>query len=306
MTQPPYDPPDHPAAPPPFHPGTPVGFDQPRRRRPRPWIFAVTGGIVAMLIAAVALGVIVRTASGQGYDDLGGGLTGFRPEPTPSSSMVSISTLPFDEAVRVINNDVQGFWQRQFEASGRTYTPARFVIFSQQVSTGCGAAAAATGPFYCSGDNTVYLDRTFFTQLSTRFKAPGDFAEAYVLAHEIGHHIQDLLGITQEVATFEQSNPDEVNAVSVRVELQADCFAGVWAAGARNNGQLEAGDLDEALKAASAVGDDTLQEQATGMVRPDQFTHGTSKQRVTWFRRGFDNGDTAKCDSLSADDLNNP
>ncbi len=259
-----------------------------------------------MVIAAVVFGVIVRTASGQGYDDLGGGLTGFRPEPTPSTTMVSISTLPFDQAVDVINNDVQGFWARQFAASGRTYTPARFIVFSQQTSTGCGQAAASMGPFYCSADDTVYLDRAFFDQLSTRFKAPGDFAEAYVLAHEMGHHIQDLLGITAEVAQFEQSNPDETNAVSVRVELQADCFAGVWAAGARDNGQLEAGDLQEALKAASAVGDDTLQKEATGMVRPDQFTHGTSAQRVLWFSRGFKNGEVAQCDTLSANDLDSP
>ena len=186
--------------------------------------------------------------------------------------------------------------------SGKVYTRPKLVLFSGQVQSACGFASSASGPFYCPGDQKVYIDLTFYRQLATEFGAPGDFARAYVIAHEVGHHVQNLLGITDSAAQAERrAGRVGANQVSVQIELQADCFAGVWAEQANAARKiLEPGDLEEGLKAASSVGDDTLQRRTQGTVVPDSFTHGTSAQRVRWFRRGFESGKIDSCDTFSA------
>jgi uncharacterized protein len=188
--------------------------------------------------------------------------------------------------------------------AGQQYPPATLVLFSDTVASACGNASSASGPFYCPADSKVYIDTAFFNELKTRFGAPGDFAQAYVIAHEVGHHIQNLVGIAEQVAKLRRQLPEaEYNVYQVKMELQADCFAGVWgfyAASWKN--QLEPGDLQEALNAANAIGDDRLQKQARGYVVPDSFTHGTSEQRMRWFKRGFDSGDPAQCDSFAVRD----
>jgi uncharacterized protein len=209
---------------------------------------------------------------------------------------------PQVDFVRAILGETEDVWGAYFKNMGKTYVPPKLVLFSGQVSSACGLASAASGPFYCPGDQKVYIDLTFFQQLATEFGAPGDFARAYVIAHEVGHHVQNQLGITDKAAQSEQSaGRTGANHVSVQVELQADCFAGVWAAQANNARKiLEPGDLESGLKAASSVGDDTLQKRQQGTVVPDSFTHGTSAQRVGWFRRGFDSGKIDNCNTFSA------
>lgn len=192
-------------------------------------------------------------------------------------------------------------WSALFQAAGKTYQPPTLVLFKGAAQSACGLGQAAMGPFYCPGDRKVYIDLDFFRELSERFQAPGDFAQAYVIAHEVGHHVQNLLGVSAQVQSRRQAVDEaEGNALSVRLELQADCYAGVWAnrteAAARI---LETGDVEEGLAAASAIGDDRLQKQARGHVTPDSFTHGSSAQRVQWFRRGLESGDPAACDTFS-------
>jgi predicted metalloprotease len=189
-----------------------------------------------------------------------------------------------------------------FAQMNREYRPPKLVLFRSAVQSACGMAGSAVGPFYCPPDRKVYLDLDFFRALSQRFRAPGDFAQAYVIAHEVGHHVQALLGVTDRVAaTRERVSREEANALSVRVELQADCFAGVWAHHANANRQLlEEGDLEEGLRAAAAIGDDRLQGQTQGRVVPESFTHGTSEQRSRWFKRGFDTGEPRRCDTFGA------
>lgn len=185
------------------------------------------------------------------------------------------------------------------EQTGVQYEAPKLRRFYGQVETGCGGASAASGPFYCPADRKVYLDTSFFDELSQRFGAPGDFAKAYVIAHEIGHHVQNLLGISDKVtAAQERASRSQANALSVRLELQADCFAGVW--GKANAAILDPGDVEQALTAATAIGDDRLQQQAQGTVVPDSFTHGTSAQRVHWLKRGLDTGLVSNCDTFSA------
>lgn len=210
-----------------------------------------------------------------------------------------------DEArafVATVLADTEDTWKEIFAASGKTYPEPTLTLFTDRVASGCGSASAATGPFYCPSDQNVYIDLGFFAQLQERFGAPGDFAEAYVIAHEIGHHVQNVLGILPEVHKRQAALGEaEANALSVKTELQADCFAGVWANHTQQEGLLEAGDIDEALTAAAAVGDDKLQQEGQGYVVPDSFTHGTSEQRATWFRRGFDKGDINGCDTFGGD-----
>jgi predicted metalloprotease len=197
--------------------------------------------------------------------------------------------------------DTEDTWNAIFAASGQRYQEPRLVLFSNRVASACGTASSAVGPFYCPGDNQVYLDLVFFRDLKQQLGAPGDFAQAYVIAHEVGHHVQNLMGISQKVrAAGAGKNPRQVNDLSVRQELQADCFAGVWGHNANNQQLLDEGDLQEALTAAAAIGDDRLQHRAGQDVVPDSFTHGTSEQRMTWFKRGFDSGDVGQCDSFSA------
>ncbi|TLX14066.1 neutral zinc metallopeptidase [Rhizobium sp. MHM7A] len=202
--------------------------------------------------------------------------------------------------MRTVLAETEDTWNGIFQARGQTYEEPRLVLFSDHTQSACGFASAATGPFYCPGDRKVYLDTTFFKELSDRFGASGDFAEAYVVAHEVGHHVQNLLGILPKFNQARQRmSEEEANKMSVRVELQADCFAGIWGKYTQQKGLLEAGDLEEALNAAQQIGDDTLQKRSQGYVVPESFNHGTSAQRARWFKRGFDSGQLTACDTFS-------
>ena len=225
------------------------------------------------------------------------------------STEISMSTEPLQETaeekelvdfVSVILADTEDTWHTLFQQMGKTYREPRLVLFRDSVKSACGMAQSAVGPFYCPGDEQVYIDLGFFSQLKNRFNAPGDFAQAYVIAHEVGHHIQNLLGISRKVhAARKKLSISDSNKLSVRQELQADCFAGVWANHADSTKQLlEAGDIEEGLRAASAIGDDTLQKQSRGYVSPDSFTHGSSAQRVKWFKIGLATGDMGSCDTF--------
>ncbi len=202
--------------------------------------------------------------------------------------------------VSVILGDTEDTWHDLFQQSGREYEEPILVLFSRAVDSACGFAHAAVGPFYCPADQKLYIDLSFYDDLRSRFHAPGDFAQAYVIAHEVGHHVQNLLGFSQRIAEAQRdATEEEANRLSVRLELQADCLAGVWAHHAqRARGILEAGDVDEGLRAASAIGDDRLQMRSRGYVTPESFTHGTSEQRVHWFRRGLDHGEIDQCNTL--------
>jgi uncharacterized protein len=202
---------------------------------------------------------------------------------------------------KYVFNDVQATWERTFQAQGRPYEHAKLVLYRGGVDTACGAASSAVGPFYCPADQYVYLDLSFYRDMERRLQAGGDFAWAYVIAHELGHHIQQQLGISAQVDEIRRTDPDRANEASVRLELQADCYAGVWARSVFD--QLEPGDLDEAFTASEAVGDDRLQQQAGRRVNPDTFTHGSSAQRRAWFERGQARGEPADCDTFSADEL---
>jgi hypothetical protein len=203
--------------------------------------------------------------------------------------------------ISVILADTEETWSTLFRQKGKTYQEPRLVLFRDAVKSACGMALSAMGPFYCPGDHQVYIDLGFYDQLKNRFKAPGDFAQAYVIAHEIGHHVQTLLGISSKVQTVQSKlSKAEGNKLSVRQELQADCLAGVWANHANSTRELlEAGDIEEGLAAASAIGDDTLQKQSQGYVRPDSFTHGSAEQRVKWFKIGFESGGMDDCDTFN-------
>ena len=207
--------------------------------------------------------------------------------------------------VSVVLADTEDVWRERFRALGRTYEEPKLVLYSHTVHSACGMASAASGPFYCPNDQKAYLDLSFFEDMQNRFQVAGDFAQAYVIAHEIGHHVQNELGILGRAhAERARSDQRRSNAISVRIELQADCFAGVWAHHAERTRQiLEQGDIEEAMNAASAVGDDRLQRQARGTVVPDAFTHGSSAQRVGWFKRGFNSGELKSCDTFAAEQL---
>jgi predicted metalloprotease len=209
---------------------------------------------------------------------------------------------PQVDFVRAILGSTEETWGAYFKTMGKTYTPPQLVLFSHQVRSACGFASSASGPFYCPGDQKVYIDLSFYRQLATQFGAPGEFARAYVIAHEVGHHVQYLQGITDKAAQAEESaGKVGANHISVEIELQADCFAGVWAQQANQARKiLEPGDLEQGLAAASSVGDDTLQKREQGTVVPDSFTHGTSAQRVRWFRRGFEAGKIENCNTFNA------
>jgi predicted metalloprotease len=196
--------------------------------------------------------------------------------------------------------DIQTFWKQEFARSGRPYAPAAVVVFRRAAQSGCGPASSQTGPFYCPLDHTIYLDPGFFRQLAIEFRAPGDFADAYVVAHELGHHVQTLTGITQEVDQARAAEPSLNNALSVPLELQADCLAGVWGHSTYDRGLIDRGDLDEALRAAAAVGDDRIQQRTIGRVVPEAWTHGSSAQRRSWFLRGFEAGDPNACNTFAA------
>lgn len=206
--------------------------------------------------------------------------------------------------VGVVLAKSEDVWQEVFRQNGRQYRDPTLVLFEDRVDSACGMAGAAVGPFYCPGDEKVYIDLSFYEALRRRFNAPGDFAQAYVVAHEVGHHVQKLLGISERVEAMQSRVSEaQANQLSVRLELQADFFAGVFARYVQNQGMLEAGDVEEALQAASAVGDDRIQRQTTGYVVPDSFTHGTSEQRLRWFKKGYDTGDIRQGDTFSASSL---
>ncbi|AHF84956.1 flagellin biosynthesis protein FlgM [Rhizobium leguminosarum bv. trifolii WSM1689] len=202
--------------------------------------------------------------------------------------------------MRTVLAETEDTWQGIFQAQGQNYEEPRLVLFSGSTASACGSASSATGPFYCPGDHKLYLDTEFFQELSNRFGASGDFAEAYVVAHEVGHHVQNLLGILPKFNQARQRMSEaDANKMSVRVELQADCFAGIWGKYTQQKGLLESGDLEEALNAAQQIGDDSLQKRSQGYVVPESFNHGTSEQRVRWFKRGFDSGQLSACDTFS-------
>jgi predicted metalloprotease len=210
---------------------------------------------------------------------------------------------PLVEFVSFVLDDTQKTWTQLLpEQTGTPYRHAKLVLFRDYTQSGCGGAESATGPFYCPEDEKVYIDLSFFDELNRRFGAPGQFAQAYVLAHELGHHIQKLTGIEGKVLQLQESNSREVNPLSVKLELQADCFAGVWAHSTQQRGLLEKGDVQSALGAASAVGDDHIQKMSTGHVSPESFTHGTSQQRMHWFSAGLDNGTIAACNTFGQPD----
>ncbi len=196
-------------------------------------------------------------------------------------------------------DDVQETWKATFSDAGREYVETKLVLFEQATQTACGVGSSETGPFYCPLDSKLYLDLSFFRELRDRFGAPGDFAQAYVIAHEFGHHVQNLLGINDKVRSEQQSNPDGANELSIKQELQADCFAGIWGHAAFNDRLLESGDLEEGLDAAAAIGDDRIQRETSGRVNRESWTHGSSAQRVEWFRRGFDTGAVDDCNTFS-------
>lgn len=254
------------------------------------------GGLLVVLLISWATGVDFLSLVGPG----GGQPTGSVSEGPPAA------TSPEEERmvdfVDAVMEDAQPTWQQLL---GGRYRETVAVLFRDATESACGVGQAATGPFYCPADQRVYLDLEFFNELRTRFRAPGDFAQAYVLAHELGHHVQTLLGIESQVRQLQSSRPDQRNALSVRMELQADCFAGVWGHHAAQAGraaqgkvELETGDLEEGLNAASAIGDDRIQRMSGGRVAPDSFTHGSSEQRVTWFKRGFDTGEPRACETF--------
>jgi hypothetical protein len=209
---------------------------------------------------------------------------------------------PLKDFVSVILADTEDTWGELFQRMGRQYERPHLVLFSGAVKSACGFAEAAVGPFYCPGDRKLYIDLSFYRDLRDKLGAPGDFAQAYVIAHEVGHHVQNLLGIAEKVQAAQgRRSRTEANALQVRMELQADCLAGVWANNAqRARNLLESGDIEEGLNAASAIGDDRLQRQAQGRVVPESFTHGSSAQRVRWFKRGIDSGDPGQCDTFTA------
>jgi uncharacterized protein len=263
------------------------------------------GGIGTIIVLVIIYLVFLKGGGGGGGFDVPAPGSAFPQVPQTGTGGGSVPGSPDEERqvdfVSFVLDDAQGFWRQEFQAAGKPYQRAKLVLFRNQVSSGCGLASSDTGPFYCPLDQRVYIDLGFFDELNRRFKAPGDFAQAYVLAHEIGHHIQQQLGIEQQVRQQSQQNPGDANELSVRLELQADCLAGVWARSTYDRGILESGDLQEGLTAAAAVGDDRIQSQAQGRIDPESFTHGTSEQRAHWLQTGFDSGKLESCDTFSGD-----
>lgn len=251
------------------------------------------GGTLVVLVLSVVLKQDL-------FSVLSASTGGSAPAPVPRADVGRRTAAEADlEKVAIASfNDVQHQWERAL--AGRGYQDAKLVLFWDATRSGCGEAGAEMGPFYCPVDHRVYLDLGFYRELAARFGAPGAFAQAYVVAHEVGHHVQSVLGIERQVRDAQRGDPRARNALSVRLELQADCLAGVWGHAARARGLLDPGDLEAGLGAAAAIGDDRLQKAATGRVQPESFTHGSSAQRVEWFRRGFDSGDLRACDTFAA------
>lgn len=262
------------------------------------------GGLLGLLVV-LAMAFLPKLLAGAGTGVPPGDVpsVGLAPDAEPENAAATGSGPCDTEIAQIIcggQRDVQEFWDRTFTAAGRQYEFAKTVFFSGGTTTGCGSADANMGPFYCPADSKVYFDLDFLLQLQNQFGATGDLAAQYIVAHEYGHHLQNILGISDQIRQSQQSNPSQANALSVRLELQADCLAGVWAHDANARGQFDnANEINEAINAAAAVGDDRIQQQSGGRVNPDSFTHGTSEQRVTWFRRGFETGSSDQCDTFS-------
>jgi predicted metalloprotease len=268
-----------------------------RGRRAGPVAFkGGIGTLVLVLAASYFMGInpldilMMQTGTGLGTD-----VSQTDRQPSPEEQQMA-------DFVSVVLADTEDTWTEIFRQSGETYQEPNLVLYTGAVQSACGTGSAAMGPFYCPGDRKVYIDLSFFDELRRRHGAPGDFAQAYVIAHEVGHHVQNLLGISDQVRSAQRGlGKAQANALSVKLELQADCFAGVWGNHADRSRQvLEAGDIEEALNAASAIGDDRLQKEGSGYVVPENFTHGTSRQRVKWFKRGIEHGDVASCNTFAS------
>ncbi|ESR26915.1 KPN_02809 family neutral zinc metallopeptidase [Lutibaculum baratangense] len=252
------------------------------------------GFIAVVLVVSMLLGVNPLAL----LEGLDGG-----PQP-PGQTRTTEAQDELSQFASVVLADTEDTWNRIFERMGEDYPEPTLVLFSGAVASACGSASSAVGPFYCGGDQRLYLDLDFFSELRRRFEAPGDFAQAYVIAHEVGHHVQNVLGILGRYQEVRRGlSESDANALSVRVELQADCFAGVWAHDTQQKGLLEEGDIDEALNAAAQIGDDAIQERTRGYVVPDSFNHGTSEQRARWFRTGLEQGSLDACDTFEAERL---
>jgi predicted metalloprotease len=252
------------------------------------------GGTLLLLALSVVFKQDMFSLLGASPGDAGGGGT-----PPAQVQQREAAEAGLEKTAVSSFNDTQRTWERALQG----YRPAKLVLFWDQTQSGCGDAQAAMGPFYCPADEKVYLDLGFYRDLATRFGAPGQFAQAYVIAHEMGHHLQNLLGIESKMRAAQQRNPSQRNALSVRMELQADCFAGAWGRTAKDRQLLDAGDLESGLAAASAVGDDRIQKAMTGRVSPESFTHGSAAMRSKWFRAGFDSGSLDACDTFGAAEL---
>ncbi|HLJ22906.1 MAG TPA: neutral zinc metallopeptidase [Candidatus Acidoferrales bacterium] len=250
------------------------------------------GGAIVLAILSFVFKTNLFSLIGVGTGDSSTAVS--QPDPAKDAA-----EKPLVQFVSFVLDDTQNTWTQILPQQAHTdYRHAKLVLFRDATQSGCGGAESATGPFYCPDDEKVYIDLGFFDELNRRFGAPGQFAQAYVIAHELGHHIQKLTGIESKVRQQQESNSREVNPLSVKLELQADCFAGVWAHSTQQRGLLEKGDVESALGAASAVGDDHLQKMATGHVSPESFTHGTSQQRMQWFNAGLDNGTISACNTF--------
>jgi predicted metalloprotease len=264
------------------------------------------GAIVIALIGGWIFGINPLTILGV---ISGGGVPIQHSAPAQNPGGQRVAHTPEEDRMKqfvsTVLADTEDVWTQVFKERGGTYRDPKLVLFRSAIPTACGQGESATGPFYCPGDEKVYIDLSFYDLLRTKLGAPGDFAQAYVIAHEVGHHVQKLLGISDKVDSARRSaDKARANALSVRLELQADCFAGIWANKAQATKQIiEAGDIDEALNAATQIGDDTLQRKASGTIQPETFTHGTSAQRVHWFKQGFQTGQIEQCDTFSAQQL---
>lgn len=254
------------------------------------------GAFIVLLVLSAVFKTDLTGALGGETDGGGAAAPSAGVSTPPTQTSAEEETLA--RFMSFVLDDAQNNWARIFTAGNAQYPRARLVLFRDEVNTGCGGAQSASGPFYCPADSKVYIDLGFYDELRKRFGAPGDFAQAYVLAHEIGHHVQNVLGTERQMRRLQQSNPGARNELSVRLELQADCFAGIWGRHAQEAGRLEQGDIEEALSAASAVGDDRISKMTGSSIRPESFTHGSAAQRMEWFRRGFDSGTVESCDTF--------
>jgi predicted metalloprotease len=261
------------------------------RRVALPWT-----AVLAVALAALIAVSLWFTLTPARYDDP---FRDFDVQRSGSGQTAAAAQGDLEGFLRFVVTDIQGFWAREFERAGRPYVPAQVVAFVGPAQSPCGPADARTGPYYCLLDRRIYLDLQFFEVLAKHFQAPGDFAQAYVLAHEVGHHVQNLVGVFAQADEFIREGAAPQNRVSIAQELQADCLAGVWAHSTYDRGLLERGDLDEALRAAAAVGDDRIQKRSTGRVNPETWTHGSAEQRREWLARGFTKGDPGACDTFS-------